>query len=429
MLPCGASMASRDPASAATGARGGDPAGRRPRSTNRSILFVVFTTILIDFVAFSVLIPVLPLYARRLGATPAEVGLILAIHALAQLLFLPAWGWVSDRIGRRPVILVSLLGTVAAFAVLAAVDTILWIYVARALSGFFAASVGTAQAVVTDVTSEEERAGGMGLIGASVGLGMVLGPVLGGGLATVDERAPFYAVAMLAAANFALAWVHLPETRDTTGGERRRLRELAVLLIPAPLRLLAAVHDVRVALYLIVFLQVFTALGVLESMAPLLLSMRYGTAELGVALIFAWFGAVFVFTQGVALRPLVARFGEPALVMLGLFGMALGIGAVAVAPSEGSFYAIVTVIGAGMGAAFPTFTSLFTRACDTEQAGELLAESQAMAMTGRMLGPWAAGLAMERFAPAAPFWAAAVLVIAAFALIGATRHRMLGEAT
>jgi MFS family permease len=371
------------------------------------------------------LIPVLPLYAERLGATPGEIGLVLAVHALAQPLFLPAWGWVSDRVGRRPVILVSLLGTVGAFITLAGADTIFWIYVARALSGFFAASVGTAQAVVTDVTSEHDRASGMGLIGASVGLGMVLGPVLGGLLATVDAKAPFYAVAVLAAANFALAWVRLPETCPPERGHAPRWRELWKLLIPAPLRLVAAVHDARIALYLVVFLLVFTALGVLESMTPLLLSMRFGTAELGVAFIFAWFGVVFVLTQGVLLRLLVSRVGERTLVLGGLVTMGLGVAAVGIAPSEESFYGIVTLVGAGMGAAFPSFTSMFTRACEADQAGELLAESQAMAMTGRMIGPWAAGFAMERFVPETPFWAAAVLVFAALVLVAATRRRMV----
>ena len=118
------------------------------RPASRSILLIVFTTILIDFIGFSVLIPVLPLYAEKLGASPLQVGLILTVYALAQVVFLPIWGWVSDRVGRRPVILVSLFGTVISFAVLSFADTIELVYLARALAGFFAASIGTAQAVV-----------------------------------------------------------------------------------------------------------------------------------------------------------------------------------------------------------------------------------------------------------------------------------------
>jgi MFS family permease len=121
----------------------------------------------------------------------------------------------------------------------------------------------------------------------------------------------------------------------------------------------------------------------------------------------------------------VSRVGERTLVLAGLVTMGLGVAAVGIAPSEESFYAIVTLVGAGMGAAFPSFTSMFTRACEADQAGELLAESQAMAMTGRMIGPWAAGFAMERFVPETPFWAAAVLVFAALVLVAATRRRML----
>ena len=152
------------------------PEGVHKRS--RAVLIVVFTTILIDFIGFSVLIPVLPLFADRLGATPLQIGLIL----------LPLWGWASDRMGRRPVLLFSLLGTAASFVLLAGAETIALVYVARILAGFFAASIGTAQAVVTDVTPPSERAGGMGVIGAAFGIGMVVGPMLGGGLARFHEQ-------------------------------------------------------------------------------------------------------------------------------------------------------------------------------------------------------------------------------------------------
>ena len=133
----------------------------------RLVSAILFSIILIDFIGFSILIPVLPLYAQELGASPTEVGLMLALYSLGLVVFLPVWGWISDHIGRRPVLLVCLLGTAASFALLAVAETITAIYVARALGGFFGASIGTAQAYMTDITDEENRTRGMGLIGAA----------------------------------------------------------------------------------------------------------------------------------------------------------------------------------------------------------------------------------------------------------------------
>jgi multidrug resistance protein len=386
----------------------------------RTVLLIVFVTILIDFVGFSVLVPVLPLYAERLGAAPHQVGLILAFYALAQLVFLPAWGWVSDRVGRRPVLLVSLLGTAISFALLAHADTIPMIYLARVLGGFFAASIGTAQAVVTDVTSAKERAGGMGTIGAAFGMGMILGPVLGGTLATLHPKAPFYAVAALASVNLVVAWAKLPETR-VPDGRPRRWRELAVSLIPIPIRVLGASHDRRTALYLYLFFHLFTAFAVVEALVTLYLALSFGASELEVALIFAWIGVVLVFTQGYLVRRVVVSTSEQTLVLIGVATMGVGLVGVALAPSLPWFYAVGTVIALGNGLAFPGFTSLYSRSCEGEKAGVLLAESQSMATAGRIVGPYAAGLAMEWWSPGTPFWMAGVMMFAAAGLFWAAR--------
>jgi MFS family permease len=372
-------------------------------------MLIVFTTILIDWIGFSVLIPVLPLYAERLGAQPHQVGMILTIYALAQLLFLPAWGWVSDRIGRRPVILFSLLGTVASFLLLREADTIEWIYAARALAGFFAASIGTAQAVVTDVTPAEERAGGMGMIGAAFGVGMILGPTRGGCLALYSEQAPFDAIVVLATANLILAWFRLPETREKDASPPR-WGDLGRSLIPTPLRLIAAVHDRRIALFLTLFFFQFTAFAALEGQITLFLGKAHAATELDVALVFAWIGFVMALTQGYLLRRLVARVGESPLVLGGLAAMGVGLAAVALAPTLAWFYPIGGLIAFGNGMAFPSFTSLYSKACEAGQAGELLAQSQSMATTGRIVGPVSAGLAMEHWSLGTPFLAAGAIM-------------------
>ncbi len=392
----------------------------------RATLVVIFTTILIDFIGFTVLIPVLPLYAERLGATPVQIGLILTFYALAQLLFLPMWGWVSDRIGRRPVLLVSLFGTMISFLLLAAAESVQQIYAARVLAGFFAASIGTAQAVVTDLTPPSERASGMGLIGAAFGAGMVVGPMLGGGLALFGEKWPFYGVAALAAANLATAWWRLPESRPPVPSAPD-WRAFARCFIPTPVRLLGAVHDRRIALYLYLFFHITTAFAVLESMVTLYLGRRFAVGELGVALVFAWIGVTLALTQGVLLRRLVTFAGEKRLVLLGLGTMAVGLAGVSLAPSYAWFFLVGPVIAFGNGIAFPSFTSLYSKACQAEQAGELLGQSQSMATTGRIVGPIAAGLAMEHWSLGAPFLLASALMVVAAGVFLAARRTLLGE--
>ncbi len=392
---------------------------------SRSVLLVVFTTILIDFVGFTVLIPVLPLFAERLGASKFEIGLILTVYALAQLLFLPVWGWVSDRIGRRPVILVSLFGTVCSFVVLAFADSIGMVYLARVLAGFFAASIGTAQAVVTDVTPPTDRASGMGIIGAAFGAGMVVGPVLGGLTAEIDEKAPFYSVAGLAAANFLVAWFRLPESRP------QNLRvpglvELRQSLIPTPVRLVIAVHDRRIALFLYLFFHIFTAFAVLEGLITIYAAIRFGKEALDVGLLFMWIGVVLFVTQGLLLRRIVGVLSEQRLVALGLVAMGVGLLLLAFAPNFGWVYLVGSLIAFGNGITFPSFTSLYSKACEAENAGELLGQGQAMGTTGRIVGPALGGLIMDHFWLGAPFVIAGAMMIAALALFATFRAVLVG---
>ena len=387
---------------------------------SHSVLVVVFATILIDFIGFSVLIPILPLFAKRLGATPVQVALLLALYALAQLLFSPIWGWVSDRIGRRPVILVSLAGTVLSFLVLAFADSIPALYAARIVAGFFAATIGAAQAVVTDVTRPEDRARGMAVIGAAFGAGMIVGPMLGGLLSEVGEKFPFYGVAALAAVNGVLAFARLPESRPPELAKPGGF-ELLHSLVPTPLRLVVAVHERRISLFLYFFFHLFTAFAVLEALITLYVGRRFGASMFDVGLLFAWIGLVLVLTQAVALRRLARRLDEAQLVALGLATMGIGLAALPALAGFRWFFAAGAVIAFGNGIAIPAFTSLYSKACRAERAGELLGQSQAMATTGRIVGPVCGGLLMESISPGAPFLAAGAMMFAALVMFQATR--------
>ena len=391
---------------------------------SRTVLVVVFATILIDFIGFTVLIPVLPLYAEKLGASDLEVAAILTVYALAQLLFLPVWGWVSDRIGRRPVILFSLFGTVFSFIVLAFADSIEMIYFARILAGFFAASIGTAQAIVTDVTSHAERARGMGIIGAAFGAGMVMGPMIGGLTSEFDPKAPFYTVAALAAINFVVAWWHLPESRAPRKQDAN-WADLRASLVPTPIRLFTLVHEKRIGLYLYLFFHIFTAFAVLEALITLYAGKQFGKGPLDVGLLFMWIGAILTLTQGGLLGRLANQMGEERLVAIGLVTMGLGLGALAVVPTFGWFYPVGAVIAFGNGITFPSFTSLYSKACEAENAGELLGQSQAMGTTGRIVGPMLGGLIMTHWTPGAPFMIAGAMMIIALLIFWMFRRLLV----
>jgi len=392
----------------------------RPRST----LWIVFTTILVDFIGFSVLLPVLPYYATRLGASSVEVALILSLYAAAQLIFLPAWGWLSDRIGRRPVILFSLSGTVLSFALLALGQSLAVIYVARVLAGLFAASIGTAQAIANDVTTDAERAGGMGLIGAAFGLGFVLGPPLGGLLSKIGPRAPFYGICVLALANLAVAFFRLPESHPAP--RQRNWTGLGRTLIPSPLRLLFALHDGRIGRYLFLFLVLFTAFAALESMFMLFMDKRFGLDISAASYVFAYIGVWIALTQGVLIRRLAPRLGETRLVVIGLVMTGAGLAVIPLVPSPGWLYLVTPVIAVGNGLAFPSFTSLYSKACKAEEAGELLGESQSMATTGRIFGPIWAGFAFGRIDFGAPFVIAGFLMFVALGLFRLWGRTLLG---
>ena len=390
----------------------------------RSTLWIVFTTILIDFIGFSVLLPVLPYYATRLGADSVEVALILSLYAAAQLVFLPAWGWLSDRIGRRPVILVSLSGTVISFVLLAFGESLASIYLARVLAGLFAASIGTAQAIVNDVTTDDERAQGMGLIGAAFGLGFVLGPALGGVLAKLDERAPFYGICVLALANLVVAFFRLPESRPPP--KDPSWTGIGRTLVPSPLRLLFALHDGRIGRYLFLFLVLFTAFAALESMFTLFMELRFTLDISAASYVFAYIGLWIALTQGVLIRRLAPWLGETRLVVIGRVMTGAGLAVIPLVPSPGWLYLVTPIVAVGNGLAFPAFTSLYSKACKAEQAGELMGESQSMATTGRIFGPLWAGLAFGHIDFGAPFVIAGFLMFVALGLFRLWRGALLG---
>ena len=377
---------------------------------------VILATILIDFIGFSILIPVLPPYLQGIGYSGAEVGLILALYLIGLVLFLPLWGWISDRVGRRPVILICLLGTAGSFVLLALSEGLGEFCMARLLGGFFGASVGTAQAYMADITEDHERTRGLGLVGGAMGLGMVLGPALGGVLGQVDELLPFYAPAVLALVNFVLASFFLPESRPAPSS-RAGLRGAGRALVPTPILVLASAHDNRTRLYLYLFFHVFAAFAALEAMFPLYAARTFGWEPLETGLFLGYIGVVMAVTQGLLIGHVTRLAGEVSLALLGL-GL---VGTSMLALSEAGSVRTVALLGfgvaVGMGFFLPTFTSLFVKHCGSEEElGEYLAHSQSMLNTGRGIGFLWGGWALDRIGVGAPFLLGGLGILAALAI-------------
>ncbi len=379
--------------------------------------WVIFATILLDFMGFSILIPVLPTVLIDLGADAVDVGVVLALYVIAMVMFLPFWGWVSDRIGRRPVLLACLLGTAASFALMAVAQTLAVFYLARVLAGFFGASVGTAQAYITDITSEDERAGGIGMIGAASATGALFGPALGGLLLKVDPALPFYLPVAIALIAFAAALLFLPESRAARP-ETNDWKGLARTFVPTPILVFFTSHDNRTRLYLYLFLHVFAAFAVLEGMFPLYAAERFDWAEVEVGLFLSLIAISFALTQLVLVARLSRAVGEVTLSAIGLGLCSLGLLGLGETHTVWVMVlaAIVTAVGTGLW--FPTFTSLFSKACGSaDEAGEYMARSVAMSQTGRGLGIILGGLAHQHIAPGAEFTLGGVGVAVALAIL------------
>ena len=386
----------------------------------RLAIGVIFTTILIDFIGFSILIPVLPRFARTLGIDAFYIGLITALYALGLVLFLPLWGWISDRVGRRPVLLVSLLGTACSFVLLALAGSLAAVLVARFLGGFFGASIGTAQAYMTDLTDEDSRAQGMGVIGAASGVGIVLGTALGGVLGSFDPSLPFYATAAVAAANFALAAFALPESKAAAPA-RTGMSGLLRALVPAPLLVAASVHGRKQRMYLYLFLHIFFAFSAIESMFPLYAAARFDWGELQTGLFMAAVCVVLGGSQGLLVGRLSREWGETAMTVVGLSILGAGLAGLSFSYNIVTLTPCAIAVALGGGIAVPAFPSLFSKVCGAHEAGEAMSQSQAMVHTGRTLGALCWGWVFVTAGPGSVF------LFAGFALLGALGLFMIGS--
>ena len=370
-------------------------------------LVIIFVTVFIDLIGFGIIIPLLPFYAEHFGASALMVGLLSTSFSLMQFLFAPFWGRLSDRIGRRPVILIGLLGSAFSYALFALASSLPMLFVARSLAGVAGANIATAQAFIADITTPENRARGMGMVGAAFGLGFVFGPAIGGFLSRWGYAAPAWFAAALSLANFVAAMAVLPESRPAHARlDTRQEGRLAVFR--------RALARPRMPLVLLVFFLVITSFSSFESMFALYSERRFGFTTVSIGYMFAWVGIVLATVQGGLVGLVVPRIGETRVVRIALLLIAAGLFAVPVSPSVPVLAGSVGLLALGLGLNSPSMLSAISQLADPRDQGSTLGLSQSLGSLARIVGPMWGGWVFDSFGMRVPFFSACAMMLLAW---------------
>ena len=397
------------------------------RARRKSPLLIIFIAVFIDMLGYGMIVPLLPFLVPEQPNRGLIVGLLSSLYALMQLLVAPLLGAVSDRLGRRPILLACLAISCLAYVLLGLASSLWMIIFAIMVAGAGGSSVPTAQAYIADSTAPDERARGLGLVGAAFGLGLILGPASGGLLSRYGLSVPAFVAAGLALANLIYGLLVLPESLPAA---RRSHQPLGLGRLIGQLGQALALPNLR-PLLLTIFLLNMGFAG-LQSNFPLYSSERFGWDPVQNGIFFAFVGVCAVFTQGFLLGKLQPRLGEPLLVLGGLGLMAAGLGAVAIVSQTWALYPLVGLMALGSGLAIPALTSLVSRRAGELHQGAVLGGMQSLLSLTLILGPALAGLLYERMGLGAPYLsggmlAGAALLVAAFTLWPSLRNQGAGE--
>ncbi len=365
---------------------------------------LIFLTVVIDLIGFGIVIPILPLYSETMGATPFQVGLLLAVFSVMQFVFSPVLGHWSDRVGRKPVLAFSVLGSSVAFLTMGLAGSLWVLFVARMFDGMTAGNISTAQAYIADITRPEERAKGVGLIGAGFGIGMVVGPLIGALAAHAGPHVPFFTAAALALVNSVAIMLFLPETRhpqhaELSVGRFGGMREvLGSRILRGP-----------VTLYVIAVL----AMTLVYASFSLYLSRRFSLGPSSVGYLFGGLGIIGVITQLRLIGGTVRRWGEVRVARVALPAMGLALIAAATLQNPVLFGIALVVYGVANGFNNTVLMAIVSRLAPQEMQGRVIGTTQGCAALARAVGPVIAGALFDAVAPGAPFVAAGCVALVA----------------
>ena len=369
-------------------------------------LLIIFLTIFVNLVGFGIIIPLLPFYAVTFGASPFVIGLLFAVFSLCQLVAAPVLGDLSDRRGRRPVLIFSLVGTVVSFVMLALAHTVWMLFFARIVDGLSGGNISTARAYVADITEPKDRARAYGLIGAAFGLGFILGPALSGVLAGISYTAPIWAAATITLVAAIMAWLWLPETvHRAQAGTGNPLRSLPALL-----------HRPRIRRVLAIDFMYWLAFAVFQTTLSLFAANRFQFGPVQTGYLFAAFGLLGAIIQGGLIRHVVHRLGDKPTFLVGLGFGTVGLLAVAMAHTVPMFALALVPLAIGIGFGHPTMSSLVSLVARGDEQGRVQGSASAVESLGRTIGPIWGNASLQHFGESTPYISAAALLLLTLAM-------------
>lgn len=394
-------------------------------------LTFILVTVLLDMVGLGIILPVLPnllesLTGEQVAGAAKLGGYLVFIYALMQFLFSPVLGNLSDRFGRRPVLLLSLVGLITDYTIMSFAPSIIYLFFGRAISGISGAAVSTATAYIADITPREKRAQRFGLIGAAFGLGFIIGPVIGGVLGEISVRAPFQVAAAIAFANFLFGLIFLPESLPRNKRRRFDIKRAN------PFGALLAFKSYPAVLWLIAALFLFVLAGQsYPSVWNFFTIEKFGWTSSQIGISLAVFGILFALAQGFLVGPIVKRFGEAIAILAGMIAACIAFFGVSLIHTPVGLYGYL-IVGAFSGLAAPAISALMSRLVPDNSQGELQGAVNAGNSLSAILGPIIATQLFAFFTtsestpiyfPGAPFFTAGIMVLASGALFYLTFFR------
>ncbi len=370
-------------------------------------MFILLLTVFVDLIGFGIILPILPFYALAYDATPVQITLLVSVHSGMQIVSSPIWGRLSDRYGRKIILLFTLAGGGVAFVWFGFAGSLLSLFLARALSGAMAGNIAVAQAYLADITETEERAGAMGRFGAAFGLGFVVGPMLGGMLIGDQPELADFALPCLIAAAFSVAAIVLGliMLREP---QRRRSQDTGKI---RPGQLLAAVTANGIPPIIGLNFLVTLAFTALMALLPLWCQARLGWGPTEVSYAYAYIGLLVAALHGLLVGPLTRGFGEPRLLFLGAVSLSTGMLLMPWIGDAVTFAAVTMLLCMGTSFCHPVLTAMISQRADGDHQGTVMGAANSIAAIGRISSPPLAGLLFSHLGPNWPMLMGGIIII------------------